>query len=403
MQITYLDPSTLLPYSKNNKIHDEEQVERIANSIKEFWFIQPLVVDKENNVIIGHWRLLASKLLELTEVPVVKLENLTESQIKKLRILDNKLNESNWNIENLKLELSDLDFDLSIWDLNLSAEMLFPDLKLFDEEETEIEEDDIPEVNKKVTVEYGDVFQLWTHRLVCGDATKKEDVDKLMNWELADLLQTDPPYNVDYEWWNWKKIMNDKMWTDAFYEFLNSAFTNAFESMKDWAGFYVRHASREVINFETALTDAWLSVRQQLIWNKNSLVLWRQDYQWKHEPCLYWWKDTWTHKWYWWRAEATIIDRDKPLKSAEHPTMKPVGLIDYQIKNSSKKDDLVLDLFGWSWTTLIACEQNGRKCYMMELDPKYVEVVIRRYHNLSPDWEIKCLNRDVDISQILDS
>ena len=221
MKISYLSPTLLIPYSQNNKIHDDEQVERIANSIKEFWFIQPLVVDKENNVIIWHGRLLASKYLGLEEVPVVKLENLSENQIKKLRILDNKLNESNWDVDNLKLELSDLDFDLSIWDLNLSAELLFPDLKLFDDEETEIEEDDIPEVNENTIVEYWDVFQLWSHRLVCWDSTKPEIIQEAIGENQIDMVFTDPPYNIGYSWIKDKrKIENDKMDESDFISFL---------------------------------------------------------------------------------------------------------------------------------------------------------------------------------------
>lgn len=289
---------------------------------------------------------------------------------------------------------------MSIWDLELKAEDLF-DLELEEmDDRKEIIEDETPEVEEAKVVKESDFFFLWNHRLLCWDSTKSKNVEELLWWETVDLLLTDPPYNVDYES-NWKKIMNDNMRADAFYDFLYSAFSNAFESMKDWAPFYVRHASREVVNCENALVDAWLSVRQQLIRNKNAIVLWRQDYQWKHEPCLYWWKDTWPHKWYWWRAESTVIDRDKPTKSEEHPTMKPVWLMDYQIKNSSQKWDIVLDLFWWSWTTLIACEQDERKCYMMELDPKYCEVIIKRFHKLNPSAEIKCVNREIDLTPIL--
>lgn len=402
MKTADMKVADLIPYEFNNKVHDSEQVNRIANSIREFWFTQPLVVDQNNVVIIGHGRLLAAIKLGLETVPVLKIENLTETQIKKLRILDNKLNESERDNENLKLELKDLDYDLSVWDLELKAEDLFDELELEEmEDETEVQEIDTPEVEEAKVVQESDFFFLWRHKLLCWDSTKRKDVNILMWWELADLLLTDPPYNVDYES-NWKKIMNDNMQTDLFYQFLFYAFDNAYNNIRDWASFYVRHASREVINFQTALENTWLVVKQQLIRNKNSLVLWRQDYQWKHEPCLYWWKDTWTHKWYWWRAESTVIDRDKPTKSEEHPTMKPVWLMDYQIKNSTKKSDLVLDLFGWSGTTLIACEQNGRRCNMMELDPKYCEVIIKRFHQLNPTAEIKCVNRDVDLTVLFD-
>lgn len=254
---------------------------------------------------------------------------------------------------------------------------------------------------------------LWNHRLLCGDSTKIEDVEILMDWKLADLLLTDPPYNVDIVGWShWESaeerkkkgaltIKNDKMENDVFHQFLYDAFTNANMCMKDWACFYVRYASREVVNFQSCIEEAGLSVKQELIWNKNSMVMWRQDYQWKHEPCLYWWKETWSHNRYSDRKQTTVIDRNRPTKADIHPTMKPVWLFDYQIKNSSKRWEIILDLFGWSWTALIACEQNWRISYTMEYDPRYAEAIIKRYHNLSPNAEIKCLNRDIDIKDIL--
>lgn len=403
MKTVDMKVADLIPYEFNNKVHDSEQVNRIANSIREFWFTQPLVVDQNNVVIIGHGRLLAAMKLGMETVPVLKIENLTETQIKKLRILDNKLNESERDEENLKLELEQLDWDLSIWELELKAEDLF-ELELEEiDDGNEVVEDEAPEVEEAKVVQESDFFFLWNHRLLCWDSTKLSDVEKLMDWDYADLLQTDPPYNVDYDAkWKWTKILNDNMWSSAFYEFLFNAFNNAQMNMKDWAGFYVRHANKETINTMLALENVWLTVKQQLIRNKNNHVLWRQDYQWKHEPCLYWWKDTAPHKRYGWRSENTVIDRDKPLKSEEHPTMKPVWLIDYQIKNSTKRWNIVLDLFWWSWTTLIACEQDGRKCYMMELDPKYCEVIIKRFHKLNPEAEIKCVNRDIDLTILFD-
>ena len=235
-----------------------------------------------------------------------------------------------------------------------------------------------------------------------------------MNWEKADLLLTDPPYNVDIVWGShWESveerkkkwaltIQNDKMSNDEFHTFLYDVFSNANMVLKDWAVFYVWYASREVVNFQTCIEEWWLSVKQELIRNKNSMVMWRQDYQWKHEPCLYWWKETWSHNWYWDRKQTTIINRDRPTKADMHPTMKPIWLFDYQIKNSSKKWDVVLDLFLWSWTTMIACEQNGRICYWMELDPIYVEVILKRFHKLNPEAEIKCLNRNLDLNVLRD-
>ena len=390
MKIEYFSPALLIPYSQNNKIHDDEQVERIANSIKEFWFIQPLVVDQENNVIIWHGRLLASKYLWLEEVPVVKLENLSENQIKKLRILDNKLNESNWDIDNLKLELSDLDFDLSIGELNLSAELLFPDLKLFDDEETEIEEDDIPEVSENTIVEYGDLFQLWSHRLICWDSTKIEIINEVLGEDTIDMVFTDPPYNIWYSWVKDKrKIENDKMDESDFLEFLKSGIPFCDTS-------YVCCSWQYAHLFKQAMTEIWMPPKAMIVWNKVNPAQNLDKYFKQHEIIFYYWK-------FW--GEKTLrgdIREVKRQKNTLHPTMKPLELIAIALKDNPDKK-IIYDGFGGSGSTLIACEQLNRKCLMIELDPKYVEVIIKRYHNLKPEWEIKCLNRDIDISQILDS
>ena len=210
---------------------------------------------------------------------------------------------------------------------------------------------------------------------------------------MIDLLITDPPYNVDYtgKTKDALKISNDSMDGDTFHDFLYSAFANAYTVMNGGAAFYVWYASKEVVNFCSALSDAGLTVKQELIWNKNVLVMGRQDYQWKHEPCLYGWKETDSHKWYGDRKQTTVIDWDKPTKSGLHPTMKPVGLFDYQIKNSTKKGDNVLDLFGGSGTTIMACEQNGRNAYVMEYDPHYVDVIIQRWEDLTGE-KVELLN-----------
>lgn len=388
MKIEYLSPALLLPYKQNNKIHDEEQIERIANSIKEFWFIQPLVIDQENNVIIWHWRLLAAKLLDLSEIPVVKLENLTEKQIKKLRILDNKLNESNWDIDNLKLELSDLDFDLSIWDLDLSAELLFPDVKFFDDEEINIEEDEIPEINENTVVEYWDLFQLWNHRLLCWDATKVEDLE-LVKWgEDFDMIFTDPPYNIWYSWVKDKRsIQNDKMEESDFLEFL-----------KKWIPYcdvaYVCCSRQYNHLFKQAMAELWMVPKSMIIWNKVNPAQNLDKYYKQHELIFYYWP---------FGGEKTIrgdIREIKRQKNTLHPTMKPIGLIAMALKDNPDRK-IIYDWFWGSGSTLIACEQLNRKCQMIELDPKYVEVIIKRYNNLNPEWEIKCLNRKLDINQIL--
>lgn len=230
---------------------------------------------------------------------------------------------------------------------------------------------------------------------MCGDSTDTGSVAILMDGQKADLLLTDPPYNVEIVGGSHgesiesrlKKgaltIQNDKMSDGDFSDFLHKVFTAANTGMKEGACFYVWYASREVINFQSSLNDSGLEVKQELIWNKNSLVMGRQDYQWKHEPCLYGWKEGGSHKWYGDRKQTTVIDFDRPSKSEDHPTMKPVELFAYQINNSTKSEEAVLDLFGGSGTTLIACEQLGRKCYMMELDPKYCDVIRKRY------WKFK--------------
>ena len=390
MKISYISPTLLIPYEKNNKIHDDTQVERIANSIKEFWFIQPLVVDKDNNVIIGHWRLLASELLQLKEVPVIKLENLDEEQIKKLRIIDNKLNESAWDIDNLKLELSDLNFDLSIWDLDLSAQLLFPDLKLFDDEETEIEEDDVPEVSENTIVEYGDLFQLWTHRLISWDSTKPEIINEVLGENQIDMVFTDPPYNIGYSWVKDKrKIENDKMTESDFLEFLKLWIPYSDTS-------YVCCSWQYAHLFKQAMTEIWMPPKAMIVWNKVNPAQNLDKYFKQHEIIFYYWK-------FW--GEKTLrgdIREVKRQKNTLHPTMKPLELIAIALKDNPDKK-VIYDWFWGSGSTLIACEQLNRKCIMIELDPKYVEVIIKRYHNLKPEWEIKCLNRDIDISQILDS
>ena len=234
------------------------------------------------------------------------------------------------------------------------------------------------------TAEY-DESEIHSHRLMCGDSTILTDVHKLMGGQLADLLLTDPPYNVDYTGKSKKalKIKNDKMSGDDFYEFLFTAFSNAYCVMKEGAAFYIWHADLEGESFRKACNESGLTVRQGLIWNKSSIVLSRQDYQWKHEPCLYGWKEGAAHKWRSDRKQTTVIDWDKPNKNEQHPTMKPVGLFDYQIKNNTDKGDIVLDLFAGSGTTVIACEQNGRIAYCMELDPKYCDVIIKRWETFT--------------------
>lgn len=373
MKVENIAVSKLIPYAKNTKKHDDKQIANVAESIKQYGFVQPIVIDKDNTVVIGHCRLLAAKKLKMKDVPCVCVDELTEDQVKALRIVDNKSNESEWDFDILpdelaELDLSDFDFDFGIDD---------------EEEETEIVEDEAPEVDEDAEpiTKLGDIWQLGRHRLMCGDSTSIDDVEKLMGGQLADMLLTDPPYNVAYEGKtkDHLTIQNDSMDNDSFRQFLRDAFTSADTVMKQGAVFYIWHADSEGYNFRGAYFDIGWKVRQCLIWNKNSMVMGRQDYHWKHEPCLYGWKEGASHLWASDRKQTTVINWERPTKADIHPTMKPVGLFDYQIKNNTKGDDIVLDLFNGSGTTIMACEQNGRVARAMELDPKYVDATIARW------------------------
>ena len=383
MEIIKLNINEVIPYPDNPRKNDNA-VDAVAESIKQCGYCSPIVIDEDNVILAGHTRLKALKKLKWKEVECVRKTGLTEEQKKKYRILDNKTNElAEWDFDLLEEEIADLDFDGFDFGFDFNS----------GEDDAEIIEDEVPEVNEEIesTVKLGDIWQLGRHRLMCGDSTDAGTVALLMDGKQADLFLTDPPYNVAYEGKTKDAltIENDKMESDKFREFLTSAFTAAVSVLKEGGGFYIWFASREHCNFETALNDSGLEVRQELIWKKNSMVLGRQDYQWKHEPCLYGWKDGASHNWYSDRCQTTILEFDKPTRSADHPTMKPVELFAYQIKNSTKKGETVLDLFGGSGTTIIACEQTGRTAYCMELDERYCDVIIKRYENLTGDTAVK--------------
>lgn len=383
MEIIKLNINEVIPYPDNPRKNDNA-VDAVAESIKQCGYCSPIVIDEDNVILAGHTRLKALKKLKWKEVECVRKTGLTEEQKKKYRILDNKTNElAEWDFDLLEEEIADLDFDGFDFGFEFNS----------GEDDAEIIEDEVPEVNEEIepTVKLGDIWQLGRHRLMCGDSTDAGTVALLMDGKQADLFLTDPPYNVAYEGKTKDAltIENDKMESDKFREFLTSAFTAAVSVLKEGGGFYIWFASREHCNFETALNDSGLEVRQELIWKKNSMVLGRQDYQWKHEPCLYGWKDGASHNWYSDRCQTTILEFDKPTRSADHPTMKPVELFAYQIKNSTKKGETVLDLFGGSGTTIIACEQTGRTAYCMELDERYCDVIIKRYENLTGDTAVK--------------
>lgn len=379
MNIVQKKIAEITPYEKNPRKNDEA-VKYVTESIKEFGFKVPIVVDKNNVIVAGHTRYKAAKKLKLDEVPCIVADDLTDEQIQAFRLADNKVAEkAEWDFDLLAEEMEDLincDFDMTLFGFELDEP----------EEETEVYEDDFEaELPEEPKSKLGDIYQLGNHRLMCGDSTILDDVEMLMEGVQADMLLTDPPYNVDYEGKTKDKlkIENDKMDNDNFRQFLVDAFSNADMVMKPGAVFYIWHADSEGYNFRGACNDAGWKVRQCLIWAKNVMVMGRQDYQWKHEPCLYGWKEGAGHLWASDRKQTTIIEFNKPTRNDLHPTMKPIPLFDYQIKNNTKGGDVVLDLFGGSGTTIMACEQNGRKAYTMEFDPRYVDVIIERWEHFT--------------------
>ena len=364
------------PYDKNPRKNDAA-VAAVVESIRQCGYIAPIIVDEDGVILAGHTRYKALTKLGKTEVECIVREGLTEEQKKKYRLLDHKTNElADWDMEMLAGELADLDFgDLDLdWGIDL------------EEEQHEVVDDDYDKAPPEVPrAKLGDVWQLGRHRLMCGDSTKPEDVEKLMGGMKADLLLTDPPYNVDYtgKTADALKIQNDKMEDSSFREFLKAAFGCALDAMKPGACFYIWHADSEGANFRIAAKEVGMEVRQCLIWCKNSIVMGRQDYHWKHEPCLYGWKEGAAHLWAADRKQSTILNFDRPTRNDLHPTMKPIPLFDYQICNNTKGGDIVLDLFGGSGTTIMACEQNGRIGYSMEFDPRYVDVIVDRWETFT--------------------
>jgi site-specific DNA-methyltransferase (adenine-specific) len=378
--------SKLIPYARNARTHSDEQVGQIAASIKEWGWTTPVLVDEQGGIIAGHGRTLAAQKLGMVEVPVMVAKGWSEAKKRAYVLADNKLAlNAGWDNEMLALELGelgDLGFDL--------------DLTGFTPEEIEAlipvevtngltDEDEVPEIPKQPVTREGDVWVLGNHRLMCGDSCSVEAVTKLTEGGGVDMLLTDPPYNVAYEGATKEKltIQNDNMGNEQFRQFLRDAFVTADLMMKAGAVFYIWHADSEGYNFRGACTDAGWTVRQCLIWKKSSLVMGRQDYHWKHEPCLYGWKGGAGHLWAADRKQTTILEFDKPSRNGEHPTMKPVALFEYQLLNNTKGEDIVLDLFGGSGTTLIAAEKHGRHARLMELDPKYCDVIVKRWQEFT--------------------
>lgn len=377
--------SGLIPYARNSRTHSDAQIAKIAASIREFGFLNPIIVDGESGIIAGHGRLMAAQKLGLAEVPVVEASHLTEAQKRAYVIADNRLAlDAGWDNDMLKVELADLKMDG--FDLALTG-FEFDELGKLLAEPTEglTDEDAVPEAPAvPVTVE-GDVWVLGRHRLMCGDSTSIDAVERLCDGQLVDMWLTDPPYNVAYEGKTKDAltIKNDKMGDDSFRVFLRDAYIAADAVMKAGAVFYIWHADSEGYNFRGAAKDAGWTVRQCLIWKKQTMVMGRQDYHWKHEPCLYGWKDGAAHLWATDRKQTTILEFDRPSRNGEHPTMKPVELFAYQMLNNTKGSDIVLDSFGGSGTTIIAAEKNGRQARLMELDPKYCDVIIKRWQDFT--------------------
>ena len=393
LEVEYRPLDALVPYANNARTHSDEQIAQIAASIAEFGFVNPVLVDERSIIIAGHGRLAAARLLGMSEVPVIELAHLSETQRKALIIADNRIAlNAGWDDELLKLELETLkaeDFDIDI----LGFDPTEIDDLLFGEDEDESGDDDaVPEVPEDPVSKPGDVWVLGSHRVLCGDATVLTDIEKVMDGQLADMVFTDPPYNVDYG--NTAKdkqrsrqgksggrtIMNDNL-GDAFAQFLYDAITNMLMVTK--GSLYVCMSSSELHTLQSAFVSAGGKWSTFIIWAKNTFTLGRSDYQRQYEPLLYGWKEGNDRYWCGARDQGDVWFVNKPQKNTLHPTMKPVELVERAVKNSSKTQDIVLDPFGGSGTTLIACEKLGRQCRIVELDPKYVDVIVARWEEFT--------------------
>ncbi len=411
--IVMMKTSELIPYDKNPRDNDKG-VDAVANSIKAYGFKVPIVIDKKNVIVTGHTRLKAAKKLGLEEVPCIVADDLTDEQIRQFRIVDNKTAElSDWNFDLLREELLAMDdVDMVQFGFDDLDEIL----------KTETKDDDFNEDEELPENPYsqkGDIYVLGKHRLMCGDSTIKEDVDKLIDGKVCDLIETDPPYNVaigkkgkqykergGYDCgMTDRTILNDDMDDSSFRDFLNKVMVNFYNNIKPGGSIYVFHADTEGYNFRGAFKDAGFKLSECLIWKKNNFVLGRCPYHYMHEPILFGWREGAAHYFIDDRTQTTILEYDRPQASELHPTMKPIPLVTKLIQNSSRRGELVLDLFGGSGTTLIACEQIERIAYLMELDEKYVDVIVKRYLKLKDSDEGCYLIRDgkqIPLSEIPD-
>ena len=372
----------LIPYVNNARTHSKQQILKLRSSLREFGFINPVIIDQEYNVIAGHGRLMAAKEEGIGEVPCVLVDYLTEAQKKAYILADNRFaQDAGWDEELLRLEiesLQDMAFDVSLTGFE---DQEIADL-FADPSDSDVKDDDYDlnaALEKASFVQRGDIWHVGRHCLMCGDATDAADVTFLMNGKRANLIVTDPPYGVSFKSSDGLTIQNDSIQGDDFYQFLYKAFKNMADNLERGGAAYVFHADTEGLSFRKAFIDAGFHLAGVCIWVKNSLVLGRSDYQWQHEPVLYGFLKNGKHPWYSDRKQTTIWNYDKPKRNKNHPTSKPLDLLGYPIQNSSQENSIVLDTFGGSGSTMMACQQTGRTCYMMELDEKYASVILRRY------------------------
>ena len=394
MQLISIDK--LVPYLNNARTHSAEQILKLRSSLREFGFVNPIIIDREFNVIAGHGRLMAAKEEGIEEVPCVFVDYLTDAQKKAYILADNRMAmDAGWDDELLKIEMEELQnlgYDLEFTGFD---EKELADLFGVDDKEVKEDEFDLTAALEKASfVERGDVWFVGKHKLMCGDATSSEDVAKLMEDKKANLILTDPPYNVAFKSSDGLTIQNDSMDNNDFYEFLYLSFKNMADHLENGGAAYVFHADTEGLNFRKAFIDAGFHLAGCCIWVKDSLVLGRSDYQWQHEPVLYGFLQNGKHPWYSDRKQTTIWNFDKPKKNSNHPTSKPLDLLAYPINNSTQANAIVIDTFGGSGSTLMACEQMNRICYTMELDEKYASVILRRYVEDTNDSENVYVIRD---------
>ena len=376
-----VDINKLVPYANNARTHNKEQILKLRSSLREFGFVNPVIIDREYNVLAGHGRIMAAKEEGIAEVPCVYADHLTEAQKKAYILADNRMAlDAGWDDELLAVEMEELQnlgFDLGLTGFDESEIA-----DLFDINSDEAKQDDFDvdaELEKPCKSKTGDIWHLGKHTVICGDSTLPKTYTTLLGDTKVNLVCTDPPYGVSFKSASGLTIQNDSMKNEEFYTFLLSSFQRMAEHLEKGGSAYVFHADTEGLNFKKAFIDAGFHLAGCCIWVKDSLVLGRSDYQWQHEPVLYGFMQNGKHHWYSDRKQTTIWHFDKPKRNANHPTSKPLDLLGYPIGNSTQENGVVMDTFGGSGSTLMACEQMNRICYTMELDEKYASVILRRY------------------------